>query len=72
MGKQRLTPSIVGLIKHLKFNLGWNHYKITRETGFCSRAHVIKLVQEQRWSEVQTPTMEQGELLYWKWINNEI
>ena len=72
MGKQKLTPPIVKLIKHMKFNVGMNPYEITRTFGFCSRPHVIRIVKEQRWGEVPIPSPDEGNLLYWKWVNNQI
>ena len=61
MGKQKLTSDIVKLIKHMKFNVGMNHCQITKTFGFCSRPHVIKITQNQRWGDVETPSMDEGE-----------
>ena len=72
MGKQYLTPQRVKLIKHLHHNRGISPWFINKIFGFTTRANIHKIVKEQRWVEVPTPVESEGELLYWKWVNNEI
>lgn len=72
MGKQKLTTELVKLIKHLYFNQNLKQTEIKRQTGICSREHVTKIIKGSRWGEVNTPSISEGNLLYWKWINDEI
>lgn len=72
MGKQRLTPDHVKLIRHLYYNENLKPTQITRQTELCSREHVNRIILGRRWGEVSTPTVSEGNLLYWKWVNDEI
>jgi hypothetical protein len=72
MGKQYLTPPRVKLIKHLHHNRGITPYFINKTYGITTRANIHKILKEQRWMEVTVPRESEGELLFWKWIHNEI
>jgi hypothetical protein len=72
MGRQKLTKPVVKLIKHLKTNVGMNPYEIQREFQFCSRENIQSILQGRRWGHVTIPSDTEGNLLYWKWKNNEI
>lgn len=72
MGKQKLTPDLVKLIRHLYFNENLKPFQIKRQTELCSRVHVNRIVHGKRWGEIETPTISEGKLLYWKWVNDEI
>jgi hypothetical protein len=72
MGKQKLTTQHAKLIRHLFYNEGRNCYDIQRETHLSTREHIYRIVKGIRWGEVDTPTSDEGTLLYWKWVNKEI
>jgi hypothetical protein len=66
MAKQRFTKKHIQLIKHLSTKQ-ITHKMIASWVG-CSRAHITKILNNKRWSEIPEPDFAKGEELFWRFM----
>jgi hypothetical protein len=69
MGKQKLTPVEVKLIKHMHSHLKINQVQIAQTLGFISRPQINHIVRGVRWGEIETPSLEYGQELYYRFLD---
>jgi transcriptional regulator with XRE-family HTH domain len=71
MGKQKLTPPKVEMVKHL---IKEKRHTLTNIGGMVgvSREQISKIKKGTRWGEVETPEALRGEYLYLKYLNGDL
>ena len=70
MAEKKLTKQKVELIKHL-VQIGWKDRFIS-ELMKISRIHCTKVRNNKRWAEVNTPSFERGQELFYRYTNNTL
>jgi transcriptional regulator len=71
MGKQKLTPTKVEMVKYLIKEKKHTQSHIGNMVG-VSRENISKIKKGVRWNEVQTPEPLRGEYLYLKYLNGDL
>jgi hypothetical protein len=66
MAKQRFSKQDVELIKHWA-SKGTKHGVISQMMN-CSRSHITRILNKQRWAEVEKPNHARGEELHWRFM----
>ena len=70
MAKIKLTPNHVRVIKHLYENRNWTHQSISNLfDNIISRVHITKIINNQRWIDIECPSTTLGQELYYRYLN---
>lgn len=72
MGVQKLNRKKVELIKHLRENKGWDQQQVADFIGNVSRGHISKIDRKIRWTQIDCPSSERGQMLYYIFLSEGI
>jgi len=69
--KRILEKRQVQLIKHL-LRKGHAPLEVSRMTGLIGRTGVSHIKHNRRWTDIETPSYNEGEELWFKLLNNRL